>query len=168
MDFGSLARDGDQVELRYELTFERPVETLWAALTEPARLDDWMSPALVEPFVGGRYVLFTDREPHDQMQGRILAWDPPRLLEYSWFESGTVKGKVRAELYAHGTGGSRLVFIHAGMPERYADSMAPGWHVFMDRLAAAVDREPIAFERDAYRALKLRYAERYGFQLPVG
>jgi uncharacterized protein YndB with AHSA1/START domain len=168
MDFGTLARDGDEVELRYELTFERPVETLWAALTEPARLDDWISPAFVEPFVGGRYELFIDRDPHNQMHGRILSWDPPRLLEYSWFESGAARGKVRAELYPHGKDGSRLVFVHTNMPERFADGMAPGWHLLLERLAAAVAGSPVAKDWDAWRELRKEYAARYGFEIAAG
>ena len=60
-ELGSFERRGDLVDLRYERRFARPIETVCAALTEPARLEDWLGRAVVEPFVGGRYEHFTDR-----------------------------------------------------------------------------------------------------------
>ena len=81
-ELGTFSRDGDIVDLRYERRYPRPIGTVWAALTEPARLADWIGQALVEPHVGGRYELFIDRKR--PMTGRILTWQPPTLLEFSW------------------------------------------------------------------------------------
>ena len=64
---GTIERHGDSADLRYERRYPRPIETVWAALTDPTRLADWFAEARVEPHVGGRYELFIDRpQPIDR------------------------------------------------------------------------------------------------------
>src|SRR5216683_2246105 len=81
-DLGTYEHHGETADLRYVRRYDRPPETVWAALTRPERLADWMGKAVVEPRLGGRYELFVDRKR--PMTGRISLWQPPRLLEFSW------------------------------------------------------------------------------------
>src|SRR5438552_2063215 len=106
-DLGTFERRGDDVDLRYERRYPRPVETVWAALTDPVRLADWIGAALVEPRVGGRYELFVDRKR--PMTGRILTWEPPRLLAFTWDTGDAPPSTVRCEL-SHDGDGTRLIF----------------------------------------------------------
>lgn len=108
-DLGTYIRDGSSAGLRYERRYDRPVETVWKALTEPARLADWMGEAQVDPYVGGRYELFIDTP--QPMRGRVVTWQPPQLLEFSWQAAGTPSAVVRCELTPDGAG-TRLIFMH--------------------------------------------------------
>ena len=49
---GTFERLGDYIDVRFERDYRRPIESVWKALTEPARLSDWMGHSYVEPFVG--------------------------------------------------------------------------------------------------------------------
>ncbi len=103
--------------LRLERRYDRPVETVWKALTEPARLADWMGPARVDPYVGGRYELFVN-DP-DPMLGKVITWQPPELLEFSCNGHGARQSLVRCELVREGAG-TRLIFMHRAI--RFATS----------------------------------------------
>src|SRR5208337_5665038 len=130
-ELGTFDRHGGTVDLRYERHYPRPVETVWAALTEPARLADWLGQALVEPHVGGRYELFTDRSR--PMTGRILTWQPPSLLEFTWDTGDAPASVVRCELTPDGDG-TRLLFVHNGIGSVWIGLVLPGWHVHLERL----------------------------------
>ena len=116
-DLGTYVRKGSAAGLRYERRYDRPVETVWKALTDPVRLADWMGTATVEPYVGGRYELFIDGP--EPMRGQVVTWQPPRLLEYSWNGPGAPPSLVRCELVPDGAG-TRLIFVHRAI--RFAAS----------------------------------------------
>jgi uncharacterized protein YndB with AHSA1/START domain len=157
-DLGTIDRRGDSVDLRYERRYPRPIATVWAALTEPARLADWLGQALVEPHVGGRYELFIDRKR--PMTGRILTWQPPTLLEFTWDTGDAPASVVRCELAPDGDG-TRLVFQHKGIGFAWIGLVLPGWHVHLERmdglLAGIV--QPMSMPR--WRELQAVYLEHY-------
>jgi uncharacterized protein YndB with AHSA1/START domain len=157
-DLGTFARNGDTVDLSYERHFPRSVETVWAALTDPARLGDWLGQARVEPHVGGRYELFVERAR--PMTGRILAWEPPRLLEFSWDTGDAPPSVVRCELAPDGAG-TRLLFTHKGIGFAWIGLVLPGWHVHLERLASLVRgrAEPPSIGR--WRDMQSIYVDRY-------
>ena len=78
-DLGTYERDGDLVTLRYERRYPRPIETVWAALTIPERLADWIGASVVEPRVGGIFNVFTDRDEDGQTRGKVITWTPPNF-----------------------------------------------------------------------------------------
>ena len=116
-DLGFYVRHGSASGLKYERRYDRSAETVWKALTEPARLADWMGAARVEPYVGGRYELFIDSA--QPMRGRVVTWRPPEVLEFSWHGMGAPDSLVRCELVPDGTG-TRLIFMHRAI--RFAAS----------------------------------------------
>lgn len=157
-ELGTFQRHGDRVDLRYERHYPHPIETIWAALTDPARLNDWMGLALVEPHVGGRYELFIDRPR--PMTGRILTWEPPRLLEFSW-DTGDAPGTVvRCELVPDG-GGTRLIFLHKGVGHVWIGLVLPGWHVHLERLGSLLSGQAQPFSMPRWRELQSTYLGRY-------
>lgn len=157
-DLGTFTRRGDVVDLRYERFYARPVETVWSAFTQPERLSDWLSSAIVEPHSGGRYELFTGRPR--PMTGRILAWEPPHVLEFSWDTGDAPVNRVRVELTAEG-GGTRLIFQHFDVPYVWAALTLPGWHNLFDNLAAALAGTPRIHGMDEWKALQGRYVAAY-------
>jgi len=155
---GILELNGEYADLRYERRYPRPIETVWAALTEPARLADWFAPARVEPRLGGRYELFVDRP--QPMLGRILAWEPPRLLEFSWNtdHGGGPESVVRCELTPDGDG-TRLVFRHRGLGFTWTGLVLPGWHAHLERLARLLAGGILPLNMQRWRALQKLYLE---------
>jgi uncharacterized protein YndB with AHSA1/START domain len=160
-ELGRFERRGDTVDLRYERRYPRPIETVWAALTDPARLGEWLGAARVEPQVGGRYELFIDRKR--PMTGRVLTWEPPRLLEFSWDTGDAPPSTVRCELTAEDAG-TRLVFTHKGVGFVWIALVLPGWHHLLERLASLLAGMVQNDSMERWRELQASYLGRYQLQ----
>jgi len=156
---GTFERQGEHIDVLFERHYPRPIESVWRALTEPARLADWVGESYVEPRVGGRYEIMLDGiKP---MRGRVRIWEPPSLLEYDWRSDHAPQSIARWELSAT-SAGTRVLFRHRGMPFATSNLMLPGWHVYLNHLGAALEgTEPVAFE-PAWRELQNIYALAYG------
>ena len=149
--FGELTRDG----LRLERTLEAPVEDVWSALTRPDSLARWLDPADFEPRVGGVVTIHFD---DGSVDGRILAYDPPTVLEYTWRIQGEPETVLRFELEPVGDS-TRLVLLHRGLPANQETGYAAGWHAHLDRLAALGTGEAIDWA-ERFGELRPRYADR--------
>jgi uncharacterized protein YndB with AHSA1/START domain len=158
---GAIERRNDHIDIRFERLYRRPVQSVWKALTEPERLADWMGQSYVEPFVGGRYETMLDGlKP---MRGRVRIWEPPSLLEYDWRSDHAPAAVARWELSPAETG-TRIVFRHQGIPYANANLMAPGWHVYLDHLGAALDAVPPGNFETAWRRMQDVYATHHGLE----
>ena len=145
--YGTVHTRADGYQLRFERRLRHPVEKVWAALTTPAQLAQWLAPGEIELTVGGRVSLaFTDGD--GVIDGRVTAIAPPRLLEFTWTDQDNDFGFVRWELAAD-DGDTRLVLTHT-VPESargFGLPMLAGWHSLLDQLAALLDDQPFARDR---------------------
>ena len=157
-ELGAFKRRDDHIDVRFERRYPRPVETVWSALTDPARLADWMGVSHVEPRVGGRFDLMVDG-PHP-MTGRVLVWEPPQVLEFTWSNADAPDSTVRYELTRDGDG-TRLIFTHKGMPYASSALMLPGWHVYLARLGSLLDEAPPTQSKPSWREMQAIYVDRY-------
>lgn len=137
------APDGGTV-VRFERRIARPVARVWAALTDPKVLANWLGDVEIEPRVGGKYVL-TFRESGQVMTGAITAFEPERVLEYTWLETIEApempQSLARWELSAVG-GACLLVLTHSfpkGVARREILPFLGGWEAFFDVLAEGAD-----------------------------
>jgi uncharacterized protein YndB with AHSA1/START domain len=162
---GTFERHGERVALRFERVFPRPIESVWAAITIAERLADWMSPAYVEPRLGGRFELFIDRPGDARMRGRIVTWEPPHVLESTWAEHGHSNSRIRFELTAQAPDRTRLVFTHVDLDAPWMGLVLPGWHLMFDKLGATLaSGKPQARDNARWRALQTTYIDRYGLK----
>ena len=155
------------VDLRFERHYPRQVETVWAALTDPERLADWsMGPAEIEPHEGGRIVLMGGRMP--AMTGRILTWQPPRLLEYSWTigQGDPTDCYVRWELTPAGDG-TDLVLEHRNMGIPVMNQRLAGWHAFTEQLGAMLAGRKPEDLMQRYAVIQPIYIAHYKLDVPV-
>lgn len=134
----TVLRNGDLVTLRFQRQLPTGLEDAWAALTDAGRLRQWFMPTTIEPRFGG--TVHVDGGSDGGSHGTVTAWEPPRLLAYTWQwvgDEGTERQtEVRWELTEAATG-SLLVFTHAGLEPGWTASYGAGWHGFLDALADA-------------------------------
>ncbi len=147
---GEILRDGDRYGLRYERRLRHPPEKVWRALTESESLRHWMPADILGERRIGAVLTFPFWPAHAErygipaeqavLSGRMLAWEPPRLLEYSWDAD-----VLRFELSPDGDG-TRLVFTTwLGEVDQYpADGTAAGYHACLDQLAELLDTGSVA------------------------
>jgi len=155
---GTFERRDDRLDLRFERYYPRSIERVWSALTDPTRLQDWIGAAYVEPHVGGRYELMLDGP--NPMTGRILAWEPPEVLEFTWGNAHSADSVARYELARKGDG-TRLIFMHKGIPYANSALMLPGWHFFFERLGALVIEAAVRQSKHSWRELQAIYVDQY-------
>ena len=99
-ELGTMTSEGTTCTLRFERLLPHAPAEVWAALTEPDRLGEWLAAAEVEPGLGGTITLdFGEGRTEDC---RITVWDPPRALAYRVELRG--RDAVQREL---GAGGRR-------------------------------------------------------------
>ena len=151
---GTLVVSGEIAVIAFERRLGHPVEAVWAALTDPEELADWLGQGTLEPRAGGEVAIRTgpeDRPGRQRMiSGRILEWDPPRVLEHEWIQPGLDISVVRYELEAD-AGGTILRLTHRRNVTPGATGGRAGGHAYLDRLAAHLDgvRVPAWWERRA-------------------
>jgi len=131
--FGSVRELADgRVELRFERRFAHPRDKVWRALTEASQLRAWFveildydrseltfAPGATLRFVAGAL---------PAGEGKVLACEPPSLLEYTWDDE-----ILRWELTPDGAG-CRLVFTNV-LPDRdTAVAVDEGWQTGLERL----------------------------------
>ena len=160
---------GGLFEVRYERHIKRPVEKVWAAITEPVRIEAWLAQAKLDLRIGGSIELYWP-VPGDGMRSRIVELDPPHLFAFGWPEpDGAPDSIVRFEL-SEEAGGCRLVLTNTLLRTEFVLSVATGWHTHLDQLPAAAasdDPQPLRIEAwNASRAADPGLIDRYRAELP--
>lgn len=154
-DLGTLIRVNDYVQGRLTRVFEHDQQTVWAMLTQPARLAEWLAPGTIELKVGGAAKLnFTDSGT--VIDSTVTAFDAPRLIEYSWSSPGQPSRPVRWET-APVAGGTRLTLtVSAPQNEDIARTCA-GWEAHLMMLLAAIEGVPIKFPFERFKTTREAY-----------
>ncbi len=114
------------------LHIDAPIETVWAALTEPEAIMAWMgddSEVAVDLREGGRYQFY-----FGATTGTFTAIDPPRTLAYTWrqeeWESDWPDSRVRWEL-TPADGGTQVHLTHENLPSpAERDGHDQGWDLY--------------------------------------
>ncbi|HWA59935.1 MAG TPA: SRPBCC family protein [Caulobacteraceae bacterium] len=154
-DLGVITRQGDVYEARLEREFEHGPQEIWAELTDPEKLPQWLAPGSIELKVGGRARLdFVDSGI--VIDSEVTACEPLRVLEYAWSKPGDAVRPVRWELEpgAETTKLSLILGLPAG--EDVARSCA-GWEAHLEMLAAALEGVPIKFPFERFKATREAY-----------
>lgn len=160
---GTVSKTADGVELRFERTFTQAIDQVWAALTEPSKLDGWLSTggAVLEPNVGGQVTFPTGGG--FTIKGTIQECDPPKRLAYSWGNDEWPGGLVSWDLSEAGTG-TQLVFTQKErlLPDAQLAMAMAGWHQLHDMLAEALAGRPQQWDMGAWAPIHEHYKEVLG------
>lgn len=136
---------GNEEPIRLERLLSAPVEDVFDAMTDPARMADWFSPigrAEVEadPVVGGRlHVVMVDGGVRIEHDGEFLDLRRPTRLAFTWRSRYTDdRATVVTVELSDEDGRTRLVLEHSGLLPDARESHEGGWGGILDRLSTTV------------------------------
>jgi uncharacterized protein YndB with AHSA1/START domain len=164
---GTLVVDGEHATLTFERVYRHPPERVWDAISTPEGLRGWLlcTHAVIDGRVGGRIELVSG-PPGYRSTGAILAWEPPRLLEYEWNVAPVPemprgqRAIFRFELTpSSGGDATRLVVTYRRLTAETAGGFLPGLHAFLDRLEAQLDGRALPDWRARFAELAADYPE---------
>ena len=159
---GRIERDGDRRTLVLTREFRAPVESVWAAVTEPDRLARWIGAVSGDPETGRvsfRMTAEGDDAPEEDVE--IRECEPPRALKVT-IRWGDNVWHLEVALEER-DGVTTLTFTQPDLDLDDAPSVGPGWEFYLDRLVAAEagqDVSSIDFDRDYYPAMAEYYRVR--------
>jgi uncharacterized protein YndB with AHSA1/START domain len=171
---GTLLEDGEHATLVFRRVYAHAPERVWAAITTPEGLREWLlcTEAVIEGRVGGRIDMVSG-PPGYRSTGKILAWEPPRLLEYEWNVAPVPemprgeRAIFRYELSPEGEA-THLLVTYRRITRQSARGFLPGLHAFLDRLEAQLAGRALPDWLERFGALRAEYPEWSGHAPPSG
>lgn len=159
---GTIEHRGGRYHARLERHLEHPPAAVWAMLTEPDRMIDWLAPGEIELRAGGAAKLnFVDSGI--VIDSTVTAFEPERVLEYSWSGPGEPDRPVRYEIEPEGDGTRLVLNLITPDDEDMARSCA-GWEAHLMMLLAAIEGVPIKFPFERFQSTR----EIYNSQVAAG
>jgi uncharacterized protein YndB with AHSA1/START domain len=139
---GFISVEGSVATVTFKRRLKHPIADVWSAITDPEQRADWFGATVLDGRTGGTIEMVAEGPPASREQrtitGRILVWDPPRVLEHEWNQPLVERSIVRYELMAEGEA-TILTFTHRGLSLPNAQGYICGTHAFLDRLTAHLD-----------------------------
>jgi uncharacterized protein YndB with AHSA1/START domain len=154
-ELGTIRRVDGMFEARLERQLEHHPAEVWAMLTDPAKLVQWLAPGEIGLHPGGRAKLdFADSGT--VIDSTVRAVDPPYLLEYSWSGPGEPERPVRWDLRPSGSGTQLMLTLRIPQNENAARAAA-GWEAHLEMLHAALEGAPIKFPFERFKSSRATY-----------
>lgn len=148
---------GDRLEARLERIIEHDRREVWRMLTDPAALVNWLAPAEIDARKGGR-IHIDFPESGAIIDSRIVEFDSPGLLAYSWSSGDEPERPLRWQLESLGTE-TRLALTLRLPPDEDIAKAAAGWDAHLEMLLAALEGVPIHFPVDHFLEARRFYGE---------
>lgn len=156
------------MELTLSHRYRQPMEKVFAALSTPERIADWMG---VEwqgdagPLRLGSNFSYRFKDNDMPQVGHVTAYDPPRLIEHSWFEDMPPHFVVRWALEPakneDGGGGCILTLTQSTAGKDDMTRNGAGWTMIMGQLDAWLAGTPFEPER-SWREVRNELTETLG------
>lgn len=159
MEYGTLEHRDGRWHLRFVRRLAHPPEKVWRALTEAEHLAAWFPTTIEGERAPGARLRFAHRDDAaPAIDGELLAYDPPRLLELRWGGDETLRFELRPE-----ESGTVLTFVNAFDELGKAARDGAGWHACLDVLALHLDGErPPWTPGERWQQVHEAYVERLG------
>ena len=111
---------------------------VWAAVTEPDRLERWIGTWAGDPASGTvQFRMTAEGEDIEAEPMTVHECDPPRRLVLSWM-SGATSSRWHVELDLAEAGGVTTLTFAQRVPDTATGrDVGPGWEYYLDRLTAA-------------------------------
>jgi uncharacterized protein YndB with AHSA1/START domain len=125
--------------------YRHPPERVWAALTDPLAIAEWLMPNDFAPVVGHRFQFRVPPQPgwNGIVDCEVLTVDPPRELAYSW--KGDALDTLLRFTLEPTAAGTQLTVVHSGFTGFKATMislmMGGGWKkIFGQGLPSVLDK----------------------------
>ncbi|MDP9035680.1 MAG: SRPBCC domain-containing protein [Myxococcota bacterium] len=160
-----LLDDGERATLIFQRVYRHSPEHVWNAIATAEGLRGWLlcKHARIEGRVGGRIEMVSGPAGYSST-GNILAWEPPRMLEYEWIVAPVPempRGEhaiFRYELTPDGES-THVLVTYRRVTKQTARGFLPGLHAFLDRLEAQLDGEVLPDWMHRFGELRAEYPE---------
>jgi uncharacterized protein YndB with AHSA1/START domain len=154
-NLAELTRDETFVTARMTRAIEHSTDVVWQALTHSAMLAQWLAPGRIELQLGGAARLdFADSGT--VIDSQVSAFEPGRVLEYSWSSSGEPLRPVRWEIRPDREGAALTLIQKTPIGEDPGRACA-GWEAHLEMLQAALEGVPIKFPFESFKAARDAY-----------
>jgi uncharacterized protein YndB with AHSA1/START domain len=162
---GTLVEDGEYAILTFRRTYRHSLVHVWEAIATPDGLRAWLmcTQAAIDGRVGGRVELVSGPAGY-RSTGKILVWEPPRVLEYEWNVAPVPempRGEhaiFRYELTPEGDS-THVLVTYRRITKQTARGFLPGLHAFLDRLEAQLDGRTLPDWMKRFDELRTQYPE---------
>jgi len=156
---GDLSRQGDRVEIQLERQIDHPPARVWEMLTDSVHLARWLAPGVLEQRTGGRVQLEFGNSG-TPIDCHIRAFEPPRLLAYSWSAGDDPERPLTWELDPlEGSGDATRLRLTLSLPN---DELVPiacaGWDAHLEMLMAALEGISIHFPAERFRQARVVFS----------
>ena len=154
-ELGTIKRVNSEYVARLERLLEHDQRAVWAMLTEPSRMVEWLAPGEIELRKGGAAKLnFVDSGI--VIDSTVTEFEEPSLLEYSWSGPGEPSRPIRWELQA-APGATRLILTLTTPGDEDIARSCAGWEAHLMMLLAAIEGVPIKFPFERFQATREAY-----------
>lgn len=134
--------DRERGEVRLERDLPGPIDRVWQLITDAKGSASWFGDGWTIPPQAGA----TWRHASD-MHGTVRVYDAPNVLELTWNDdhhddASIVDSILRIQLREAGER-VHLTLTHRGLPLAAMRGKGPGWHAYLDTLAATLHGESL-------------------------
>jgi uncharacterized protein YndB with AHSA1/START domain len=150
---GEVTATRDDLQVVFHRRYGKPIEKVWAAVTTPERMADWLAHAEVEMRIGGK-IRLTWNGVHS-MEGRVVACEAPRVFAWTWELDGR-ETVVRFDLKPDGDG-CWLTLTHSGLSPKAGRGagVRAGWHAHLEGIPDAMEGRATPFATKTAREAAL-------------
>ena len=143
----------------YEAVLERIVPhepaAVWAMLTDPEKMVDWLAPGAIELKKGGAAKLnFVDSGI--VIDSKVTDFEAEKCLEYSWSGPGEPERPLRWTLEPV-VDGTRLTLTLGSPDDEDIARSCAGWEAHLMMLLAAIEGVPIKFPFERFQSTRGAY-----------
>lgn len=136
------------------LDHHRPT-AVWAALTEPERLVEWLAPGHIELRHGGAVKLAFEQSGV-VIDSKVADITTERELVYSWSGPGEPRRPIAWSIEPRDDGALLTLTVQIPEAEDAARACA-GWAAHLEMLAAALEGVPTKFPIETFKAQRETY-----------
>ena len=148
-----IKKDIDGYLVKWERKTNKPVEAVWAMLTDNNELEKWFEELRAGDLRKGGFMNFYIPDVMDEKL-KIVDFKPNSVLEFDWF--GDV---IRFELYPENNGCAFILLEKVKTITEQTKKDLAGWHVCLDVIIALLEGE--TFQRDdAWKHWHEKYTEK--------
>ena len=117
-------------ELIFNEYYPHPISKVWAVLTDPEAISQWLTETDFEPKVGQKFICWIKTESGEisRIECQLLLMEPPRRMIWSWRGNDMEESTQLLFELKSKQGGTYLTLTHSGKGDfPAAGQNLPGW-----------------------------------------